>query len=220
VNALISAFDAAIDLAVATHSKSGRTLRRDKAMTQVALLTGVRIDELLRIRLSDFQPDPRYPQFGPYALLSVIGKGSKLRVVRLYNPLIVDVMTWYLTEVRPGFLTARTTDPDLLFLSERGGVIDDEQYRRSLARIGLQAGIPFKVKPHGLRHTYATHMAPVIGPRELQEQMGHEHLSTTLSNYYHSDPEKVGNQVHLGINKAVALYDPLLSGFDHENFPL
>src|SRR5699024_6236071 len=125
------------------------------------------------------------------AILRVIGKGRKERAVRMYNPAIRDVMEWYLEHVRPRFLSQRTKDPHLLFYSERGCNLCTRQYRRSLKAIGESAGLPMKLHPHLLRHTYATQMADTIGPEGLQQQLGHEYLSTTLGTYYHQDPEKV-----------------------------
>ena len=218
---LFATFDERIEQARRTHSKSWNSLRRDKTATMLTLLTGVRVAELTALRTTDFQSDSAYPQFGEYALVTVrLGKGRKQRVVRVYNPLIKELMDWYLNDVRPAFLKATTKDPYILFPSERGNALSDTQFRDSLAAVGAEAGISFKVCPHGLRHTYATHMAPVIGPRALQEQLGHEHLSTTLGEYYHPDPKKVGNEVALGVNTMLRLVESISDGTLDENFPL
>ena len=52
-------------------------------------------------------------------------------------------------------------------------------------------------------------MADIIGPQALQEQLGHEHLSTTLDTYYHQDPERVGNEVLDGIEAMTAAFDEI-----------
>lgn len=140
-------FDFEIRQAKLSGNKSYNTLRRDKAMYMVALLTGVRVDELVNLKINSFQPDLKYPNFGNYALLTVVGKGRKTRVVRLYNPLIKPLMDeWYLDDVRPGFLSKRTDDSNLLFLSERGGEICTEQVRRMLQNIASNAGITIRVR--------------------------------------------------------------------------
>lgn len=71
------------------NSKSYQPNRRNKSIVSLLLMSGVRINELVNIRISDFSPDTKFPNFGPYALLTVVkGKGNKSRVVRMYNPFI------------------------------------------------------------------------------------------------------------------------------------
>ncbi len=215
---MIEEFDIQIKQAKMTHGKAFNTLRRDKVAAMVLLMTGVRVDELVNLKISAFQPDLKYQNFGEYALLTIImGKGNKTRVVRLYNPLIKEVMDWYIEKVRPAFLTAETDDPDLLFLSERGGALCTEQVRRMLKKIIASAGITLRVTPHLLRHTYATQMANIIGPEALQKQLGHSHLSTTLGTYYHQDPLQVGDQVRQGINNFSQAIDNMTQGIFDEN---
>lgn len=213
---IVEQFDFEIKQAQLSGSKSFKVLKRNKSITILALLTGVRVEEIVDIKVSDFSKDIRHLNFGNYALLSVIGKGQKYRVVRLYNPLIKPVMDWYLDEVRPSFLK-ENSDPNLMFFSERGSKIGTEQIRRMVDKIGLDAGITTKVHPHLLRHTYATQMKDIIGPEALQQQLGHVHLSTTLGTYYHADPEHVGNQINIGINKMINAIDSLTQGIDDED---
>lgn len=197
---IIDEFDAMIKLAKQTSSKAYKTLMRDKIMTQVMLMTGLRVDELVNLTVHNFSSDAKNPNFGDFALLTVVkGKGRKTRVVRLYNPLIKDVMEWYLNKVRGAFLSKDTEDFNLLFLSERGNKLCTEQVRRMITDIRVAAGIHTRVTPHTLRHTYATQMAPIIGPEALQRNLGHQHLSTTLGTYYHQDPQLVGDTVRQGI---------------------
>jgi site-specific recombinase XerD len=216
---LMEQFDAEIRQAKLCAGKNYKTHRRNKVIAAVLLMTGVRIEECVCIRISDFDPDPKYPNFGQYALLTIVkGKGNKLRVVRLYNPMIKPLMDWYLTDVRPAFLSEKTSDPNLLFLSERGGKIVPEQIRKMLREMAALAGITTKVRPHILRHTYATQMKQHIGPEALQKQLGHEHLSTTLGTYYHQDPTEVGNQVLQGIQNFTNAIDTMTEGlFDEDH---
>lgn len=213
---LLAEYDFAITMAEKLHQKSYNTLRRDKAITFLLLATGIRAEELAHIHVRDVMEDPRHPNFGKFAILRVIGKGRKERAVRLYNPAIRDVMEWYLEHVRPRFLSKRTTDPHLLFFSERGCRLCERQYRRGLRKTGDAAGLPMRVHPHLLRHTYATQMASIIGPEALQKQLGHEFLSTTLGTYYHQDPEHVGNEVVLGIEKMAGLLDAMTQEYCNE----
>ena len=207
--ALLDEYQFQIDVATQQHSKSYKTLRRDYAITVLALSYGLRADEISGIEIPHFMSDRKYPQFGRFAVLRVIGKGSKERAVRLYAPGGAEVLTWYVEYVRPPFLTKRTKNPNLLFLSERGCTLCHRQYRRSLASVAAAAGLPMRVYPHLLRHTYATEMAQIIGPAALQQQLGHAHLSTTLGTYYHQDPERVGNEVLLGIEALTTAFDEI-----------
>lgn len=216
--ALIDQFDVEIRDAKLHGSKSCKPLQRDKVMVMILLMTGVRVDELVHLRLQDFQSDLKRPQFGGYALMTVVrGKGRKSRVVRLYLPSIREVMDWYLEEVRPAFLRATTGDPTLLFLSERGGSICTEQVRRMLGRVAANAGIPVRVTPHVLRHTYGTQMAPMMGAEALQRQLGHENLTTTLGTYYHQNPEHVGQEVEIGVTNLTNAINAMTEGLLDEN---
>ena len=213
--ALLDEYQFQIHVARQRHSKSYQPLRRDYAITVLALAYGLRADEIAGIEIPHFMPDPRYPHFGRFAVLRVIGKGSKERAVRLYARDAADVLKWYVNHVRPAFLTRSTVKPNLLFLSERGCTLSKRQYRRRLASTSAAAGLKVHVHPHLLRHTYATQMARYIGATALQKQLGHEHLSTTLSLYYHQNPEHVGNEVRLGIETVTAAFDEITRDASH-----
>ena len=212
---MLDEFQFQIEVARQRRSKSYQPLRRDYAMTVLALSYGLRADEIAGIELGHFLSDRRYPQYGQFAILRVIGKGSKLRSVRLYAPGAAQVLRWYVDHVRAAFLTKRSQNPNLLFLSERGCVLCQRQYRRSLASTAAAAGLSVHVHPHLLRHTYGTEMAQIIGPAALQEQMGHEYLSTTLAYYYHQDPERVGDEVRQGVETMMAAFDEITQDASH-----
>ena len=207
--ALLDEFQFQIEIARKQRRKSYQTLRRDYAITVLALSYGLRAAEIFGAEIPHFISDRRYPQFGDFAVLRVIGKGSKQRSVRLYAPKTAKVLKWYVEHVRAVFLTRHTQNTNLLFLSERGGALCPRQYRRTLASTAAAAGLSIHVHPHLLRHTYATEMAQIIGPAALQEQMGHKYLSTTLSTYYHQDPERVGDEVRLGIEAMMDAFDEI-----------
>lgn len=217
VQRLLEEIDSKIESSRMVGTKALKTLRRDKVIISLMLMSGIRVEEVVKLTISSFRGDPRYPQYGDYALLTVIGKGNKTRVVRMYNPDILHLMTWYMEEVRPGFLSTRTQDPTKLFMSERGCGLCTEQIRRSLKNLSADAGIQFRVHPHALRHTYGTQMANIIGPQELQQQLGHEYLSTTLGTYYHDNPEEVGNRVAIGVENMIQALDSITKEIDNEN---
>jgi len=205
---LIDEYMAAIALAEVAGSKSLFPLMRDVVMVQLTYLLGLRVAELCSLLMSSFCEDRQYPHFGPYSLWTVIGKGSKVRTIRALNPEIKELMDWYFEVVRVRFLSENTKNPNLIFLSERGCKLCERQFARSLGKMGAQAGITrLKVTPHILRHTNGTEMVHILGAKGAQEQMGHEHLSTTLGTYYHEDPAVVGNRIRqavTGITAAVA----------------
>ena len=207
--ALLDEYQFQIEVAWRQRSKSYQPLRRDFAITVVALSYGLRAAELAGIETTHFLSDPKYPQFGKFAILNVVGKGRKLRSVRLFAPEAAPVLEWYINHVRAPFLSTSTTNPKLLFLSERGCKLCTRQYRRSVGAVSAAAGLPMHVYPHLLRHTYGTHMAKVIGPVALQKQMGHKYLSTTLGTYYHPDPEEVGDEVARGVDAMVAALEDI-----------
>lgn len=215
--ALLDEYQFRIDVARRQRSKSYQPLRRDYATTVLALSYGLRVDEISGIEIGHFISDRKYPQFGRFSVLRVVGKGSKLRSIRLYAPGAARVLEWYIEHVRAAFLTKQTTNPNLLFLSERGCRLCNRQYRRSLASVAAAASLPMRVHPHLLRHTYATQMAMIIGPVALQQQLGHAHLSTTLGDYYHQDPERVGDEVARGIEAVTAVFDGITEDACHAN---
>lgn len=215
---LIAQFDIEIRDAKMYGKKSLRPMQRNKAMTTLMLSSGVRVAELVNLRLSDFQGDAGRPEFGNYALLTVVrGKGRKSRVVRMFNPQIKAFMDWYIDHIRPTFLKSTTKDTGLLFLSERGDKLCTEQVRRVIDRMAKAAGLGFKLTPHMVRHSYATQMKASIGAESLQKQLGHTHLSTTLGTYYHQDPEKVGRDIEIGITNITNAIEAMTQGLEDED---
>lgn len=215
---LLAQFDIEIQDAKMYGKKTFRPMQRNKTMVSLLLSSGLRVNELVNIRMGDFQADLARPEFGNYALITVVhGKGRKARVVRMFNPQIKDVLDWYIDHVRPTFLKATTKDTSLLFLSERGEQLGTEQVRRSLDRVAKLAGIETRLTPHVLRHSYATQMKEAIGPESLQRQLGHVHLSTTLGTYYHQDPEKIGRDIEIGITNITNAIDAITLGIEDED---
>lgn len=187
-------FDAQIEEAHATGSKSYLPLCRDKTIFWLLYHLGFRMDEVLKLTIHSFQPDRNYPAFGRYAVFAVIGKGSKDRYPHALDPSIRALMDWYMDEVRVKFLLRpefEPSDPTLLFFSERGGVLGQDQFRRSLKRVSKAAGVTRRVHPHLLRHTNVTELIPLLGAEGTQQHVGHAHMGTTMG-YYHRDPDKVG----------------------------
>lgn len=203
INLIIRQFDIEIESARLLGTKNYNTLRRNKVIFLLFLLTGIRISELKKTKISSFEPDRNYPNFGSYSLLHVIGKGNKPRTVRLFNPMIKNLMEWYIDYVRPSFLSINTKDQNCLFYSEQRNEISISSIQKMLNQIAKNAGITRDIYPHLLRHTYATQMKDFIGAENLQRQLGHAHLTTTLSTYFHPDPIKMGNDFKAGIENYI-----------------
>jgi integrase len=89
---------------------------------------------------------------------------------------------------------------NLLFPSERGGVVGDNAFRKRLNQIALDAGVTLKrLTPHTLRHTGCTLMVPVYSPEIAQKYMRHKNLYTTLG-YYHPTPLDAASEANIPYN--------------------
>ncbi|WP_043764605.1 tyrosine-type recombinase/integrase [Algiphilus aromaticivorans] len=194
-------------------TKSLLPVLRDRVMFHLAIHFALRVSELVTVKLSDFHAsdDPRLnARFGDYGALSVFGKNDVFGTIPMREPDIHALLTWYLGSVRPQILS-RCKNPDgicrlgkesiplsdLLFPTERSGVMSANNYRKRLGNVALQAGLPRKPTPHTLRHTGCTLMVPLYSPEVAQKYMRHKHLATTL-HYYHPQVLHAGNQ-HAGV---------------------
>jgi integrase/recombinase XerD len=143
---------------------------RDRAMLELMYGAGLRVSEL--VGLETVQLNLRQ------GALRVHGKGGKERMV----PLGEEARHWlerYLAEARPALAGPRSVAP--LFVGKAGAALTRQRYWRIVKRLALQAGIdPARVTPHGLRHSFATHLLNHGADlRALQLLLGHSSLSTT-----------------------------------------
>ena len=140
---------------------------RDRAMLEVLYATGVRVSELVSLRLVDLDMERGF--------LKVLGKGKKERVV----PLGEEAIGWlrrYL-EVR-GKLDKKGSA--YLFLSNRGGPMTRQRFWQIIKEYARKVGITKGISPHTLRHSFATHILERGADlRSVQELLGHADLSTT-----------------------------------------
>jgi len=157
---------------------------RDKALLEFAYATGVRVSELTSIRIRDLALDDGFA--------TVFGKGSKERVVPVGRSAIRALML-YLRELRPRL--DQGAGDGAVFLSGRGGPLSRMGVWKILRKHVQRAGITRRVKPHTLRHSFATHL--LEGGADLaavQEMLGHADIATTQI-YTHVDREYL-RQVH------------------------
>ncbi|MFH1865636.1 MAG: site-specific tyrosine recombinase XerD [Candidatus Eisenbacteria bacterium] len=143
---------------------------RDRAMLETAYGAGLRVSELITLTLSSLFFDDGY--------LRCMGKGSKERVVPV-GTAAIDWTTRYRRDVRPG-LAARAPATDVVFLNARGRPLSRMGFWKILQKHVVRAGVRDRVKPHTLRHSFATHMLEGGADlRVVQEMLGHSDISTT-----------------------------------------
>ena len=166
---------------------------RDRAILELLYATGMRVSELAGLALSDVTPKELETL--------VMGKGSKERWV-YFGEKARAALERYLSlrrESRP----ARNTDA--LFVNARGGRLTDRSVRRIVTRYVKEAAVRQKISPHGLRHSFATHLLDRGADlRAIQELLGHASLSTT-QRYTHVSTQQmlaVYNAAFAGITQA------------------
>ena len=143
---------------------------RDRAMIEVLYATGLRVSELVRLRLTDLALDQGF--------LTVIGKGSKERMV----PIGDSAVGWtrrYLADGRGALLDGRTS-PWLFPSGPRGTPLTRVGFWKLLKRHGHAVGVGDRLSPHVVRHSFATHLLDRGADlRAIQMMLGHADLSTT-----------------------------------------
>jgi integrase/recombinase XerD len=143
---------------------------RDRALIEVLYATGLRVSELVGLRLSDLRPDQGY--------LQCVGKGSKERIVPLGDT-AAEWVRRYRADARPVLVRGR--ESPWLFVNARGGRrLSRSGFWKLLKAYGRQAGIRAHLSPHVLRHSFATHLLERGADlRAIQVMLGHADLSTT-----------------------------------------
>ncbi len=143
---------------------------RDRALIEVLYATGLRVSELVGLRMTDVRVDEGY--------LQCMGKGSKQRIVPLGDE-AADWLRRYLKDGRP--ILARRRESPWLFLNARDGQrLSRLGFWKGLKAYGRRAGITSHLSPHVLRHSFATHLLERGADlRAIQAMLGHADLSTT-----------------------------------------
>jgi integrase/recombinase XerD len=142
---------------------------RDRAMLELMYATGLRVSELTQLGLGSLNLNQ--------GVVRVLGKGDKERLV----PLGEEAQTWmreWLQQGRPG-LMGQATAPEV-FVSARKAGLTRQAFWHMVRRHARTAGIQAAISPHGLRHSFATHLLNHGADlRVLQLLLGHSDLSTT-----------------------------------------
>jgi len=142
---------------------------RDRALIEVLYATGLRVSELVGLRVQDVQTERGWVQ--------CMGKGRKERIVPLGDE-AADWVRRYWAEGRPALLHGRSSV--WLFVNTRGGRLSRVGFWKLLKAYGVQAGLRAHLSPHVLRHSFATHLLERGADlRAIQTMLGHADLTTT-----------------------------------------
>ena len=159
---------------------------RDRAILEVFYSTGIRVAELVGLNWGDIDF-----QLG---IVRVVGKGSKERIVPIGATAMQTLRDYSLEQRKKWNLACK--GETAVFLNNRGGRITTRSVARVVEKRLRKAGISVKMGPHGLRHTFATHLLNSGADlRAIQEMLGHASLSTTQ------------RYTHLNLDQLTAVYD-------------
>ena len=147
---------------------------RDRAILELFYSCGLRLAELQALDLDQLDITSRQ--------VRVIGKGNKQRELPIGAKAIQALTAWL--DIRHGLLKE---DTPAVFLSSRGQRLSTRSIQSRLSYWGKRLGLPSKLHPHKLRHSFASHMLEGSGDlRAVQEMLGHANLTTTQV-YTHLD---------------------------------
>ncbi|NLM63158.1 MAG: site-specific tyrosine recombinase XerD [Mollicutes bacterium] len=142
---------------------------RNKAMIELMYATGLRVSELVNLKLNDVDLHEN--------LVKTIGKGNKERLIPI-GDYATGIVIEYLHKARPKILKNKQTE--YLFVTNRGGKLSREQFFRIIKNLAKQKGITTNFSPHTLRHSFASHLLDNGADlRIIQELLGHSDISTT-----------------------------------------
>ncbi|MFB3919853.1 site-specific tyrosine recombinase XerD [Candidatus Velamenicoccus archaeovorus] len=141
---------------------------RDRAILEVMYATGMRVSEVAGLRLTDLNADVGF--------VRCLGKGKKERIVPLGTKAVASVAR-YLEKVRPRLAKSGAQE---LFLNRSGRRISRVSLWKLIKRYARKARIKKPIRPHILRHSFATHLLERGADlRSVQEMLGHANISTT-----------------------------------------
>ena len=162
---------------------------RDRSILELFYGGGIRLSELVSLNLLDLDLEA--------GLIRVRGKGSKERIVPI-GSYAAEALKSYLAR-RLDFLPAdkRGAEEDpALFLNRYGGRLSTRSVAQIVLKYVQKSGIPHYISPHGLRHSFATHLLDAGADlRAIQELLGHARLSTTQ------------RYTHLSMDRIMEVYD-------------
>lgn len=143
--------------------------QRNRAMIEVLYSCGLRVSELITLKISNI-----YPKEG---FIQVFGKGSKQRLIPISEIALHEISLYMIDRnswvIKPG-------EEDFLFLNQRGSHLSRQTVFNLIKQSAMDAGIKTVISPHTLRHSFATHLLEGGADlRVIQELLGHESILTT-----------------------------------------
>ena len=166
------------------------TEERDTLIIELLYATGVRVSELVNIKIKDINRKEK--------LIKVLGKGNKERIV-IYNNHTKKALDTYLKD---GYNYFNKKSSEYLILNKNGNKLSERYIREIINKKVSQASLDIKISPHTLRHTFATDIlengADLMTVKEL---LGHESLNTT-SIYTHITNEQIKKTYNLAHPRA------------------
>ncbi|SFJ97164.1 integrase/recombinase XerD [Marinilactibacillus piezotolerans] len=160
-----------IDILLSIPDTSNKIGIRDRAILEVMYATGIRISELVNLKLEELHLSMK--------LIQTIGKGDKERILPIGEQGIRWV-EYYLEYSRPKLEMKSVQTSPFVFLNLRGTQLSRQGVWKKIKKMVQQAGIKQNVTPHTLRHSFATHLLENGADlRVVQELLGHSDISTT-----------------------------------------
>ncbi|QLY39617.1 site-specific tyrosine recombinase XerD [Hujiaoplasma nucleasis] len=167
------------DMINLTYENSDPLSLRNQALIEIAYGSGLRVSELLNLRISDLHLNK--------GLVNILGKGNKERIIPLNENAVLAIQK-YIIEARP-LLKAKKAD--LLFVNKFGQPLSRVGFFKLIKKLANDVHIQKQVSPHTLRHSYATHLLENGADlRTVQELLGHEDILTT-ENYTHVSKKRI-----------------------------
>ena len=158
---------------------------RNRAIIETMYGCGLRVSELIGLRLSSIYSDEQY--------IIVNGKGNKQRLVPI-SPIALELIANYIHDVR-GTMTIKKGNDDIVFLNRRGSALSRQMVFIIIKQLCELAGIRKTVSPHTLRHSFATHLLEGgANLRAIQQMLGHESIATTEI-YMHIDRTMLRDEI-------------------------
>jgi integrase/recombinase XerD len=158
-----------VDRLLSVPQGAGELEMRDRAMLELLYATGLRVSELVGLKMSDLQLDAGY--------LTAFGKRSKQRIVPM-GEAAREALTCYLRQGRHLLLKGRESSH--VFLNRAGKGLTRQGFWKIIKKRALASGIRKNITPHTLRHSFATHLLENGADlRSVQTMLGHADISTT-----------------------------------------